>query len=421
MDQFQLQGPTSIKGKVSISGAKNAALPILFASLLTEEPVELKNIPKITDVENAIELLRHFGAAIKCNESITIDARNIDQFSAPDELVKTLRPSINALAALVSRFGRGQLSSPGGCAIGTRPVNLHILVLEQLGATVVMENGRIKALVNGRLKGNKIIFSRDKISVGATITGIVAATLAEGQTVLENAAREPEVEDVANFLNVLGAKITGAGSSCIVIEGVSRLIGGVYRIIPDRIETGTFLVAAAISGGEVTCQNARPNTFQAVIDKLVEAGAEINVGKDWIHLNMKGKRPNAVNIRTEPYPGFPTDMQPFFSLLNIVAIGDSIITETLFENRFMQIKELTRMGAIAHIDGNNLSCNGIQQLVGARVKASDLRASATLVLAGLVAEGTTVVDHIYHMERGYEDIENKLRRLGVKINRIKEN
>lgn len=406
-----------------ISGAKNAALPILFASLLmAEDLVELRNIPKVGDVEIAIELLRHFGAVVDCNGSnVIVDARYINRFSAPDHLVQSIRPSIISLAALVTRFGKGHLSFPGGCAIGSRPIDLNVSVLEQLGASITIKDGHIMASVIGQLKGTKIVFPKEKVSVGATITALVAASLAKGQTIVKNAAREPEIGDVANFLNVLGGKITGAGSSCIIIEGVSRLRGSraVYRILPDRIETGTFLVAAAILGGEITCRNTRPNTLEAVIAKLREAGAEINTSENSIDLSMRGRRPNAVDIRTEPYPGLPTDMQPLFSLLNIVAVGRSTITETIFENRFMHIKELIRMGALVRIDGNTLTCNGIKQLSGARVMATDLRASATLVIAGCFANGTTIVDHIYHIERGYEDIENKLGKLGVKIHRIK--
>ena len=328
-----------------------------------------------------------------------------------------MRASIWALGPLVARFGQGQVSLPGGCAIGARPVDLHIHGLEQLGAKITLEEGYVKAAVNGRLKGAQIVM--DKVSVGATVTIMCAATLAEGKTVIENAAREPEIVDTANFLNTLGAKISGAGTDKITIEGVERLGGGVYRVLPDRIETGTFLVAAAVSGGKVMCRNTRPDTLDAVLAKLTEAGAEIETGEDWISLDMHGRRPKAVNIRTAPHPGFPTDMQAQFSLLNMVAEGTGVITETIFENRFMHIPELIRMGGHAETKSNTVICHGVQKLSGAQVMATDLRASASLVLAGFIAEGATIVDRIYHIDRGYECIEEKLRALGGKIERIK--
>jgi len=416
MDKFRLKGPTRLMGEVSISGAKNAALPILFASLLAEEPVELQNIPKLKDIDTTIELLNQLGTKVERNGAIFVDARGINKFCAPYELVKTMRASIWALAPLVARFGQGQVSLPGGCAIGARPVDLHIAGLEQLCAKITLDEGYVKASVDGRLQGANIVM--DKVSVGATVSIMTAATLAEGKTVIENAAREPEVEDTANFLNSLGAKITGAGTDSIIIEGVVRLGGGIYRILPDRIETGTFLVAAAISGGKVICRNTKPATLDAVLAKLREAGAEIEIGEDWIQLDMHGKRPKAVTIRTEPHPGFPTDMQAQFSLLNLVAEGVSTITETIFENRFMHIPELIRMGAHAEIEGNTVVCHGVEQLMGAQVMATDLRASASLVLAGCIAKGKTTVDRIYHIDRGYEKIEEKLRSLGANIERI---
>ncbi|PAV02210.1 UDP-N-acetylglucosamine 1-carboxyvinyltransferase [Arsenophonus sp. ENCA] len=416
MDKFRLKGPTRLMGEVSISGAKNAALPILFASLLAEEPVELQNVPKLKDIDTTIELLNQLGTKVERNGAILVDARGINKFCAPYELVRTMRASIWALAPLVARFGQGQVSLPGGCAIGARPVDLHIAGLEQLGAKITLDEGYVKASVDGRLQGANIVM--DKVSVGATVSIMTAATLAEGKTVIENAAREPEVEDTANFLNSLGAKITGAGTDSIIIEGVARLGGGIYRILPDRIETGTFLVAAAISGGKVICRNTKPATLDAVLAKLREAGAEIEIGEDWIQLDMHGKRPKAVTIRTEPHPGFPTDMQAQFSLLNLVAKGVSTITETIFENRFMHIPELIRMGAHAEIEGNTVVCHGVEQLMGAQVMATDLRASASLVLAGCIAKGKTTVDRIYHIDRGYEKIEEKLRSLGANIERI---
>ncbi|MCF2951673.1 UDP-N-acetylglucosamine 1-carboxyvinyltransferase [Yersinia pestis subsp. pestis] len=418
MDKFRVQGRTRLSGEVTISGAKNAALPILFAALLAEEPVELQNVPKLKDIDTTIKLLSQLGTKIERNNgSVFVDASAVNEFCAPYDLVKTMRASIWALGPLVARFGQGQVSLPGGCAIGARPVDLHITGLEQLGAEIKLEEGYVKASVNGRLKGAHIVM--DKVSVGATVTIMSAATLAEGTTVIENAAREPEIVDTANFLNTLGAKISGAGTDRITIEGVTRLGGGVYRVLPDRIETGTFLVAAAISGGKVVCRQTRPDTLDAVLAKLREAGADIEVGDDWISLDMQGKRPKAITFRTAPHPGFPTDMQAQFSLLNLVAEGTGVITETIFENRFMHVPELIRMGAHAEIESNTVICYGVEQLSGAQVMATDLRASASMVLAGCIAEGVTIVDRIYHIDRGYERIEDKLRALGAKIERVK--
>ncbi|MCL2892759.1 UDP-N-acetylglucosamine 1-carboxyvinyltransferase [Brenneria tiliae] len=417
MDKFRVQGPTRLTGEVTISGAKNAALPILFAALLAEEPVEIQNVPKLKDIDTTMKLLGQLGARVERNGSVHVDASAVDVFCAPYDLVKTMRASIWALGPLVARFGQGQVSLPGGCAIGARPVDLHINGLEQLGAKITLEEGYVKASVDGRLQGAHIVM--DKVSVGATVTIMSAATLAEGTTIIENAAREPEIVDTANFLNTLGAKISGAGSDKITVEGVARLGGGVYRVLPDRIETGTFLVAAAISGGKVLCRQTRPDTLDAVLAKLREAGADIETGEDWISLDMQGRRPKAVTIRTAPHPGFPTDMQAQFSLLNLVAEGTGVITETIFENRFMHVPELIRMGAQAEIESNTVICHGVAKLSGAQVMATDLRASASLVLAGCIAEGVTVVDRIYHIDRGYERIEDKLRALGANIERVK--
>ncbi|ACX86147.1 UDP-N-acetylglucosamine 1-carboxyvinyltransferase [Pectobacterium parmentieri] len=418
MDKFRVQGPTRLAGEVTISGAKNAALPILFAALLAEEPVEIQNVPKLRDIDTTMKLLGQLGARVERNGSVHVDASEVNVFCAPYDLVKTMRASIWALGPLVARFGQGQVSLPGGCAIGARPVDLHIYGLEQLGAQIVLEEGYVKATVDGRLKGAHIVM--DKVSVGATVTIMSAATLAEGTTIIENAAREPEIVDTANFLNTLGAKISGAGSDKITIEGVARLGGGVYRVVPDRIETGTFLVAAAVSRGQIICRNTRPDTLDAVLAKLREAGAEIEIGEDWISLDMHGKRPKAVTVRTSPHPGFPTDMQAQFSLLNLVAEGTGVITETIFENRFMHVPELIRMGAQAEIESNTVICHGVDKLSGAQVMATDLRASASLVLAGCIAEGVTTVDRIYHIDRGYDRIEDKLRALGANIERVKE-
>lgn len=416
MDKFLVKGPTRLQGEVTISGAKNAALPILFAALLAEEPVEIQNVPHLRDIDTTIKLLNQLGTKVQRNGSVYVDASTVTTYCAPYDLVKTMRASIWALAPLVARFGHGEVSLPGGCAIGARPVDLHISGLEQLGAKIALEDGYVKATVDGRLKGACIVM--DKVSVGATVSIMTAATLAEGTTTIENAAREPEIEDTANFLNTLGAKITGAGTDRIVIEGVERLGGGVYKVLPDRIETGTFLIAAAVSRGKVICRNARPDTLDAVLAKLREAGAKIEIGDDWISLDMEGKRPKAVTLRTAPHPGFPTDMQAQFSLLNLVADGVGMITETIFENRFMHIPELIRMGAHAEIESNTVLCHGVEKLTSAQVMATDLRASASLVIAGCIAEGTTTVDRIYHIDRGYEHIEDKLRSLGADIQRV---
>nr|BET44805.1 MAG: UDP-N-acetylglucosamine 1-carboxyvinyltransferase [Candidatus Aschnera chinzeii] len=416
MDKFKLHGPTCLMGDVHISGAKNAALPILFASLLAEEPVYLYNIPKVKDVYTTLKLLNKLGTTIICNDSIFIDARYVNKFCAPYELVKTMRASIWILAPLIARFGEAQVSLPGGCAIGARPIDLHIFGLEQLGVKITLKNGYIRAYVKGRLHGAKVIMT--KVSVGATVSIMTASTLALGRTVIINAACEPEIEDTANFLNLLGAKISGAGTNIIIIEGVSRLGGGSYHILPDRIETGTFLVAAAISGGKITCYNTKPNILKIVLTKLRDSGADIQIGNDWIHLDMHGNRPKPINIKTGSYPNFPTDMQAQFCILNLIANGISKITETVFENRFMHILELKRMGARVEIRGNTVICYGINQLTGAQVMATDLRASASLVLAGCIAKGNTIVERIYHIDRGYDQIEKKLRSLGANIKRI---
>lgn len=374
-------------------------------------------MPHLRDIDTTMKLLRQLGAKVERNGSVHVDASQVNEFCAPYDLVKTMRASIWALGPLVARFGRGQVSLPGGCAIGARPVDLHIAGLQQLGAEIRLEEGYVKASVNGRLTGAHIVM--DKVSVGATVTIMSAATLATGTTVIENAAREPEIVDTADFLNTLGAKITGAGTDRITIEGVERLGGGVHRVVPDRIETGTFLIAAAISGGKVICRHAKPDTLDAVLAKLREAGAKIETGADWISIDTEGRRLKAVNIRTAPHPGFPTDMQAQFTLLNMVAEGTGVITETIFENRFMHVPELMRMGAHAEIEGNTVISQGVETLSPAQVMATDLRASASLVLAGCIASGVTEVDRIYHIDRGYERIEDKLRGLGANIERVK--
>ena len=420
MQKFRVYGQSCLKGTVDISGAKNAALPILFAAILATEPVTLTNVPDLKDIETTLKILRQLGVEVERNAQgvVRLDASKINHFIAPYELVKTMRASIWALAPLVARFNQGQVSLPGGCSIGARPVDLHISGLERLGAKIILEDGYVKAYVDSRLIGTRIVM--EKVSVGATLSIMIAATLAKGTTVIENAAREPEIADTAEFLNKMGAKISGAGSDAITIEGVDRLTGCEHSVVPDRIETGTFLVAAAISGGCVVCKNTKANTLDAVIDKLREAGAQVDVTEDTITLDMLGNRPKAVNIRTAPYPGFPTDMQAQFTLLNMVANGTSIITETIFENRFMHIPELIRMGGKAEIEGNTAICHGVAHLSGAEVMATDLRASISLVLAGCIATGETIVDRIYHIDRGYERIEEKLRGLGARIERFSE-
>ncbi|AKA47048.1 TPA: UDP-N-acetylglucosamine 1-carboxyvinyltransferase [Haemophilus influenzae] len=418
MDKFRVYGQSRLSGSVNISGAKNAALPILFAAILATEPVKLTNVPELKDIETTLNILRQLGVIANRDETgaVLLDASNINHFTAPYELVKTMRASIWALAPLVARFHQGQVSLPGGCSIGARPVDLHISGLEKLGADIVLEEGYVKAQVSDRLVGTRIVI--EKVSVGATLSIMMAATLAKGTTVIENAAREPEIVDTADFLNKMGAKISGAGSDHITIEGVEHLTGCEHSVVPDRIETGTFLIAAAISGGRVVCQNTKADTLDAVIDKLREAGAQVDVTENSITLDMLGNRPKAVNIRTAPHPGFPTDMQAQFTLLNMVAEGTSIITETIFENRFMHIPELIRMGGKAEIEGNTAVCHGVEQLSGTEVIATDLRASISLVLAGCIATGETIVDRIYHIDRGYEHIEDKLRGLGAKIERF---
>ena len=419
MEKFRVIGSDQpLNGEVTISGAKNAALPILFASILAEEPVEVSNVPHLRDIDTTMELLKRLGAKVSRNGSVHVDGSEINEFCAPYDLVKTMRASIWALGPLVARFGQGQVSLPGGCAIGARPVDLHIHGLEQLGATITLEDGYVKANVDGRLKGAHIVM--DKVSVGATITIMCAATLAEGTTVLDNSAREPEIVDTADFLNKLGAKISGAGTDTITIEGVERLGGGKHSVVADRIETGTFLVAAAVSGGKVVCRNTSAHLLEAALAKLEEAGAKVETGENWISLDMTDRELKAVKIVTAPHPGFPTDMQAQFTLLNMMAKGSGVITETIFENRFMHIPELQRMGAKAEIEGNTAICGETEKLSGAQVMATDLRASASLVIAGCIAQGETIVDRIYHIDRGYDKIEDKLSALGANITRFRE-
>ena len=417
MDKFKIDGRCTLNGEVTISGAKNAALPILFATLLCDEEVHLSNVPRLKDVGTTIKLLEMLGATTKVNGNVTVLTGAVNNHVAPYELVKTMRASILALGPLAARFGAADVSLPGGCAIGARPVNLHVHGLELMGAKITIEDGYIKARVDGRLKGAHILM--DMVSVTGTENLMMAATRADGRTVIENAAREPEVVDLANFLNTLGAKIQGAGTDTLTIDGVERLHGGNYSVQPDRIETGTFLVGAAVTGGKITCRKTDPTLLEAVLVKLEEAGALIEKGEDWITLDMTGRTLKPVTIKTAPYPAFPTDMQAQFTVLNAVAKGTGMVTETIFENRFMHVPELVRMGADIELQGNVAICRDTEQLKGAQVMATDLRASASLVLAGFVAEGSTIVDRIYHIDRGYEDIEQKLQGLGGRIERIK--
>lgn len=417
MDKLLIEGGTSLSGQVRISGAKNAALPILAGTLLATKPVTISNVPHLKDVTTTISLLQMMGAQVTIDDrlNVEVDASDVAHRTAPYELVKTMRASILVLGPLVARFGEADVSLPGGCAIGARPVNLHVAGLQTLGADVVVENGFIKARAD-RLKGGHIVF--DTVTVTGTENLLMAAVLADGETVLENAAREPEVIDLAKFLTGLGAKIEGAGSGTIAVQGVAQLGGGSYRVLPDRIETGTYLVAAAVTGGRIKVLDTAPETLEAVLIKLGEAGADIRTGDDWIELDMHGKRPTSVDIRTAPYPAFPTDMQAQFCTLNAVADGVGTITETVFENRFQHVLELQRMGADIQLEGNTAICTGVEQLTAAPVMATDLRASASLVLAGLAAAGETLVDRVYHVDRGYERIEEKFRQLGATIRRV---
>ncbi len=417
MDKLIITGGAPLNGEIRISGAKNAALPILAATLLADEPVVVRNIPHLHDITTTMGLLGRMGVQLVVDEKmgVEVDATTIKECVAPYELVKTMRASILVLGPLLSRYGEAVVSLPGGCAIGSRPVNLHIAGLEAMGADIRVEGGYIHAKAK-RLKGARIFF--DIVTVTGTENIMMAAALAEGTTVLENAAREPEVVDLANCLNAMGARVSGAGTATVTIEGVDRLHGTQYSILPDRIETGTYLVGAALSRGRIRVKDARPETLEAVLAKLREAGAHIETGPDWISLDMRGERPQAVDVHTAPYPAFPTDMQAQFCALNSVAEGSGAISESVFENRFMHVQELQRLGADIRVEGNTAIIAGVPRLTGAPVMATDLRASASLVLAGLVADGDTVVDRIYHIDRGYECIEEKLHQLGAHIRRV---
>ncbi|MBM4207118.1 MAG: UDP-N-acetylglucosamine 1-carboxyvinyltransferase [Gammaproteobacteria bacterium] len=419
MDKLIITGGNQLEGELRISGAKNAALPILAATLLSQTPVTVGNIPHLHDITTTMELLGRMGVQLLVDEkmNIEVDCTNITSYEAPYELVRTMRASILVLGPLLARFGEAHVSLPGGCAIGTRPVDIHINGLVKMGADINVSGGYIHAKAK-RLKGCRLVL--EQVTVTGTENLMMAAALAEGTTIMENAAREPEVTDLAHFLNKMGAKISGIGSDVLIIEGVDKL--GMdpihYNILPDRIETGTYLVAAAMTGGKVKLKNTRPTILDAVLDKLTEAGADVATGEDWISLDMKGQRPKAVSLRTAPYPAFPTDMQAQFIALNTIAEGTGVITETIFENRFMHVQELQRMGADIKLESNTAICKGVNKLTAAPVMATDLRASASLVIAALAAEGSTRVDRIYHIDRGYDHIEEKLSQLGAVIRRV---
>ena len=417
MARIQISGGVALDGQVWASGAKNAVLPILAGSLLADGPSEIGNVPHLNDVTTTIELLAQMGAEIILNErgGIHVDPSNLNRHYAPYELVKTMRASILVLGPLLARYGKADVSLPGGCAIGSRPVNLHIQGLQAMGAEIDVVNGYIHARAK-RLRAATIVL--DLVTVTGTENLMMAATLASGTTVIENAAQEPEVIDLANYLNAMGAKIEGAGTNKLIIEGVDNLHGTSYEVLPDRIEIGTYLVAAAITRGRVKIKRVCPADLDGILAKLTEAGASIEIGEDWVELDMRDRRPRAVSLTTAPFPGFPTDMQAQFTALNSIAEGTGIITETVFENRFMHIQELQRLGADIELHGNTAVIRGVEQLYAAPLMATDLRASASLVLAGLVSEGETVIDRIYHIDRGYENLEEKLGQLGAKIRRL---
>jgi len=417
MDKLIIKGGRPLEGEIRISGAKNAALPILAATVLADDPVTISNVPHLHDITTTIGLLARMGSELTIDEhmNLEVDSTKIKEFFAPYELVKTMRSSILVLGPLLAKYGKADVSLPGGCAIGSRPVNIHLQGLQSMGADIQVEGGYIRATAK-KLKG--VHLTMDIVTVTGTENLMMAATLAEGTTVLENAAREPEVSDLANCLISMGAKIKGAGTDRIEIEGVEKLSGTSYKIMPDRIETGTYLVAAAMTGGKIKLKNTKADLLDAVLSKLTEAGASVDVDEDTISLDMGGRRPTAVDIHTVPFPGFPTDMQAQFTAMNCIATGGGVITESVFENRFMHVQELQRMGADLKLEGNTAISTGVDGLTGAPVMATDLRASASLVLAGLVAEGETVVDRIYHIDRGYETIEEKLTQLGAYIRRV---
>lgn len=420
MDRLLISGGVVLQGELRASGAKNSALKMLAAALLADEPVIISNVPHLRDITTMIELLGSLGVEVVIDEKMNIEihANTIKSFKAPYDLVKTMRASFNVLGPLLAHYGQAEVSLPGGCAIGPRPVDQHLRGLEALGAKIEMEDGYVKATTNGRLKGGHVYF--DFSTVGGTEHIMMTATLAEGTTVMENCAREPEIVDLADFLNAMGARVEGAGTDTITIHGVESLHGCTHRVIADRVETGTYLIAAAASGGRIKIRDANPEHLEVVLEKLREAGAQLTLTADTIELDMQGRRPRAVSLVTAPYPGFPTDLQAQMIALNCVAEGTGTIKETIFENRFMHVHEMNRMGARIRLEGNNTTAivEGVPRLTGAPVMANDLRASVSLVIAGLVADGDTIVDRIYHIDRGYEQVEEKLQNLGANIRRL---
>jgi len=417
MYKLVIQGGTPLNGEIKASGSKNAALPIFFSSILADEPLKLSNTPQLSDISTTLRLLMDMGAhfILEADSSILIDSSNLTNLVADYSLVKTMRASILSLGPMLAKYKEAKISLPGGCAIGTRPVDLHLKALEEMGANIEVKNGYIYASTK-KLVGCQINF--DLVSVTATENVLMAATLAEGVTTINNAAQEPEVTDLVYCLRKMGAKISGENTSTLVVEGVDRLNGTEYNICPDRIEAGTYLVAAAITGGSITVKNIQPDAMRAVIGKLIETGADIQTNENSVKLDMKGRRPKAVNVRTSPHPNFPTDMQAQFVALNAIAQGSSTVTETIFENRFMHVPELCRMGADLKLEGNTVVCKGVKSLSGANLMATDLRASASLVLAGVAAQGTTTIERVYHLDRGYESIEEKFKMLGANIERV---
>ncbi|MYA35907.1 MAG: UDP-N-acetylglucosamine 1-carboxyvinyltransferase [Gammaproteobacteria bacterium] len=418
MDRLHISGGVNLEGEIRIAGAKNSALPVLAASLLTHDSVKVCNMPHLFDITTMLELLGCMGVQRVVDEkmNVQVDSSMIENLNAPYELVRTMRASILVLGPLLARYGQAEVALPGGCAIGSRPVNQHIAALKSMGANIEVENGYIRARSDGKLKGLHIFM--DIVTVTGTENVMMAATLAEGQTIIENAAREPEVVDLATCLNMMGADIKGHGTDTIVVNGVDELHGCSFSVMPDRIETGTYLIAAAATRGHIKVKDTRPHALESVLSKLEQAGAALRVGEDWIELDMRRRRPRAVSLRTAPYPAFPTDMQAQFTALNAVAAGTGSITETVFENRFMHVHEMNRMGASIRVEGNTVIVEGVERLNGAPVMATDLRASASLIIAGLVSENETTVDRIYHIDRGYECIEEKLQSLGARISRI---
>lgn len=417
MDKFLIRGGNVLNGTVKISGAKNAALPLLASMILAETPITLTNVPNLKDVNTLVKLIAGLGITMTYEgDTVVADTSTLDNYFAPYELVKTMRASILVLGPLLARYGEAKVSLPGGCAIGSRPVDQHLKALEALGAQIEVEAGYVLAKVDGRLKGGEVVF--DMVTVGGTENILMAAVLAEGTTTIRNAAREPEITDLANLLNKMGAKISGIDTDTLIVEGVESLQGCEYTVVADRIETGSYLAAAAITGGKIKTTHTDPNLMEAVLEKFEEMGAEVTRGEDWIELDMQGKRPKAVSFRTLPHPEFPTDMQAQIMAVNVLGRGFATISETIFENRFMHVPELCRMGANIQVEGNDATVTGVEKLQGAPVMATDLRASFSLVIAALAAEGETVVDRIYHIDRGYEEVEAKLQSLGADIQRI---